>query len=290
MLLRIKATGKTGHLTNRGLAGFVPVLPVRVASFSMKHYLLAVWSSSATQMLMGALLSALIAGILDWAKRPKLDIRIYTLPHNVKQYGIKREILAEYTVVLVEVRNTKRWPKFWPRQTAVGATARISFHDTSSCENLFENRAMRGRWASQPQPETVVVTGEEIRLSNDPSLISIHPSIDIAWGESEQLDIACRFIGDDCAYGFSNENYYDEDRVYRAKRWKITAPVCLVRVEVRSVGERATEVFRLRHITGSDTLKLTSATRQQRKRLRSAIEGTDLDMRLVDYIETSNQM
>ena len=251
----------------------------------MKNHLSAVWSSSATQMILGAIVSAIVTIILDWAKRPKLDIQVYVLPNRVKQYGLKREVLAEYNAVLVEVCNRKRWPKFWPRQTAVSVSAQISFHDTSSCQNLLDNRAMRGRWASQPQPETVVVTGEEKRLSNDPSLVSVHPSIDIAWGESEQLDIACRFIGDDCAYGFSNENYYDEDGLYRAKRWKITAPICLVRVEVRSTGERAIEVFRLRHITGSDTLKLTPASRHQRRRLLNLSKDTDLDLRLVDYIE-----
>lgn len=254
----------------------------------MMNHLLAVWSSSATQMLLGAILSAIVAIILDWAKRPKLSIQVYVLPNRVKQYGLKREILAEYNAVLVEVCNRKRWPKFWPRQTAVGVSARISFHDSSSCQNLFNNRAMRGRWASQPQPETVVVTDEEKKLSNNPSLISIHPSIDIAWGESEQLDIACRFIGDDWAYGFSNENYYDDDCLYRAKRWRITTPICLVRVEVRSTGERATEVFRLRNITGSGTLELTSATRQQRRHLRSLSKDADVDMRLADFIEEPN--
>ncbi len=240
-------------------------------------------------MLLGAILSAMVAIILDWAKRPKLSIQVYVLPNRVKQYGLKREVLAEYNAVLVEVCDRKRWPKFWPRQTAVSVSARISFHDTSSCHNLFDNRAMRGRWASQPQPETVVVHGEEKRLSNDPSLISIHPSIDIAWGESEQLDIACRFIGDDWAYGFSNENYYyDEGAPYRAKRWRIAAPICLVRVEVRSTGERAIETFRLRNITGSGTLKLTPASRQQRRHFCHVSKDADLDLRLVDYVEKPN--
>ena len=219
-------------------------------------------------MFLGALLSALVAVALDWAKRPRFKIKILTLPHRVKQYGVMRNVLAEYDAVLVKVCNPKRWPKFWPRQSAVNVMALISFHDANSGMNLFENRQMRGRWATQPQPEVVIIANGQKQTWSDPSLVSAHPSIDIAWGESEELDVACRFVNEDGAYGFSNENYYDEAGLYRVKRWHIKASVCLVRIEVRGTGEKRVEVLEMRNIKGTGKLKLLPSTRHKKKLVR----------------------
>ena len=170
----------------------------------------------ATQMAIGALISALVSILLEWKKRAKVRVWIDPdVPEHVTQRDAERTAVARYEAVRLIVANQKRLPKFWPRQSLTRASARISFHDAHTGADLF-GRAMKGRWASLPQPEIVLFINNKKTTLSDLSLISSAPELDIPWGEQEELDIAARFEND-AVYGWSNENYYDPNGLYQGR-------------------------------------------------------------------------
>jgi hypothetical protein len=221
----------------------------------------ALLRTPAAQMVLGAVISGFVAVLLDWLKRPKLRISIDESRLTLRTVDADGSILENYAAVRVVIANTRRWPRWWPRQTLIRTSALITFHDAQTGADLF-NRKMRGRWASLPQPEVVVLVGEKKMLWPDPALIASVPEIDIPWGEMEPLDIAARFQDDSDAYGWSNDSYYDQQKRYRAERWRLPSDRCLVRVVVQGSGERCTTVFRLVNPNEGD-LRLLPATRAE---------------------------
>jgi hypothetical protein len=214
------------------------------------------------QMVLGAVISGFVAVFLDWLKRPKLEISIDESQLSPKTVNAEGTVLENYTAVRVVVTNTRRWPQWWPRQTLIRAVAQITFHDAQTGADLF-NRTMRGRWASLPQPEVVVLVEGKKTLWADPALIANVPEIDIPWGEVEPLDIAARFQSDSDAYGWSNDSYYDQQKRYRAERWRLPFERCLVKVVVQGSGERCRAVCRLVNPKEGD-LRLVPATRAEK--------------------------
>lgn len=216
----------------------------------------------AAQMVLGAVVSGFVAVILDWLRRPKLTISIGEPPLPVKTVDAEGNILENYTAVRALAANTRRWPRWWPRQTLIRASALITFHDPRTGADLF-NRSMRGRWASLPQPEIMVLVEGKKTLWADPALIANVPEIDIPWGEVEPLDIAVRFQNDSDAYGWSNDSYYDQQKRYRPERWRLPLEGCLVRAIVQGSGERCSAVYRLVN-SKEGGLRLVSATRAEK--------------------------
>jgi len=196
------------------------------------------------QMVLGAVISGFVAVLLDWLKRPKLSISIDESPLSLKTVNAEGSTLENYTAVRVVVANKRRWPRWWPRQTLIRAAAMITFHDEQTGADLFD-RKMRGRWASLPQPEVVVLVEGKKTLWPNPALVSNVPQIDIPWGEVEPLDVANKFQNDSDAYGWSNDSYYDQQERYRAERWRLPLERCLVKVVVRGSGEKCSAVYRL---------------------------------------------
>jgi hypothetical protein len=221
------------------------------------------WESPVFQMLLGAIVSGLVAVFLDFLKRPRLKIFIEEPTLVLKTFDADQNPLEQYKAVRVSVMNTKWWPKSWPRQTLIRARAVITFHSAQTGADL-KDRKMRGRWASLPQPEIAVPVNGKRTLWPDPSLIANVPEIDIPWGGAEPLDIAARFEGDSDAFGWSNENYYNSQELkYRPEGWRLPYDQCLVRVAVQGSGEKACEVFRLRKPKDWDLI-LVPATRVER--------------------------
>ncbi len=219
----------------------------------------------AVQMLLGAVISAAVSVFVLWLSRPKLRISIDE-PQWLKTEDAERNLLEKYRAVRVVATNTKRLPKFWPRQTLIRATASITFHHPQTGANIFDGRQMRGRWASLPQPEVIVLDQGRKILFPDPSLVASIPEIDIPWGGKEPLDIAVRFENESVAYGWSNENYYDLQEQYRPSQWRLPES-CLVKVVVRGSGETCTGIYRLRSMNNGD-FRLVSATRKDRNLVR----------------------
>jgi len=217
----------------------------------------------ATQMLLGSLLSAFVSVLLEWKKRPKVSVSIdQNVPERVTQWDADRNPVVRYEAVRLIVANLKRWPKFWPRQSLIRVSAKITFHDAHTGADLF-GRPMKARWASLPQPEIVLFINNRKTTVSDLSLISNAPELDIPWGEREELDVAARFENEAAVYGWSNENYYDPDGMYRAEKWRITEERCLVKVLLQGSGERSVHVYRMTNVQGN-RLRLDPTTHAER--------------------------
>jgi hypothetical protein len=244
----------------------IAIMLTVIASRGLVRPALDILKNPALQIILGAVISAGVSVLVMWLSRPKVKISIDE-PQCLRTKNAEGEVLEKYRAVRVVVANTKRFPRFWPRQTVIRATASITFHKDQTGKKLFDGRRMRGRWASLPQPEVVVLDNDgNRRLFPDPSLAANIPEIDIPWGEKEPLDIAVRFENEPLAYGWSNENYYDPEERYRAKQWCLREN-CLVKVVVRGSGETSKGIYRLISKQAGD-FRLDHASRRDRKLVR----------------------
>lgn len=148
-------------------------------------WILDALNNPALQMLLGAVVSAVVSVFVIWLSRPKLKLFIDE-PFFGQTADADRNPREKYRAARVVVANIKRFPKFWPRQTLIRTIASITFHDAETGANIFDGRQMRGRWASLPQPEVIVLVDGKKVLLPDPSLVASIPEIDIPWGKKSR--------------------------------------------------------------------------------------------------------
>ena len=232
-----------------------------IPSGSLFHALL---SSPLVQMFAGALISIATTVFLDAQRRPKLVIEIVETPpnHRPATKDPAGNVIDYYQAVGVVVKNVKRLPLNWPRQTVQRATAEISFLDAVTGANLC-GRSMRGRWTDAAEPETASIEDGKRSFSGNQSVIHVIPEVDIPWGAAEKLDIAARFEKERIVYGWNNQNYYDHRRRYRNDEFSLAANRCLVKVVVSGSGERVAEVFALVNVDGMP-VRLENPTRVEK--------------------------
>lgn len=121
---------------------------------------------------------------------------------------------------------------------------------------------MNVRWAGSPQPipiQAFMQDGTQIQIV-DPMRMTLDSRIDVYPGESEGelLDIAGRFDDDEECYGWNNETYFCATP-WRNPDWRLPHGRYLVKVTVRSSGQRCLGVFRLINDVPRKDCRLESA-------------------------------
>ena len=119
---------------------------------------------------------------------------------------------------------------------------------------------MTGRWSGPVEPiPTIQVSGErnQIFISNlgsstDTTRKDIYP------GEGESLDIAARFDDDDACFGWNDEAYFSKP-AWRNSKWKLLPGRYLVKIELTSAGDKATQIYRLINDTDITSFRLEHA-------------------------------
>ena len=92
--------------------------------------------------------------------------------------------------------------------------ATVTFHDISNGHAIF-GEPMEARWAGSPEPVFPRIrdlTGKETSLLYDVERILAPSRVDIYPGESETLDLAVRYDGEDQCFGWNNESYFNNMR------------------------------------------------------------------------------
>ncbi len=168
------------------------------------------------------------------------------------QYPAKQ---GRFLYLLITNQALPRVARWMSRSAAVECHGDISFHRLDDGCNVFAD-SMLARWTGSTEPPFIQNATDKMRFDKD-WVRSLHRR-DIQPGNSERIDVAAQFDDDESCYGFSNENYFSEPP-WRTPRWKIPPGSYIVRVEIRSGGERFVECFRLHNSGARKALKLEGA-------------------------------
>lgn len=194
------------------------------------------------EIIIGAVIAIAITIFIEVMRKPKL--RIYIDDHHDRTYN-NQYPANEARFLAVRVRNEPlpclaRWMS---RNTASACHAMITFHHLDG-QNVF-GRDMAGRWSRTPEPVPGIITigNQQGVLFDHGRLIGIQ-RIDIPPGEAERLDVAAKFDQDEECYGWSNENYFSNPQ-WKNPSWQLPRNRYLVRILIRSLGERCEATYRL---------------------------------------------
>ena len=210
--------------------------------------------------IIGAVFSIGTAIWIEWLRRPQLSLSIETPPFDkvFDPHLPAREARYLRTVLL----NTplRDWIKWMNRGPALQCQAMITFHHLDG-QNVF-GRTMYGRWSSSPEPIPMPIIGPHGQQQGsliDFTRFTLASRVDVYPGERETLDVAIRLDDGVEAYGWNNEAYFC-DPPWRNSAWELPRGRYLVRVEVRSSGQKCEIYVRLISDRGRSDARLEPAT------------------------------
>lgn len=194
------------------------------------------------EIIIGALIAIAITIFVEIMRKPNLRIDIAD-PHDHAYNNNHPANEGRFLAVFVRNEPLPWLARWMSRNTASACHAMITFHHLDG-QNIF-GRAMAGRWSRTPEPVPGIITiGNQQGVFFDHSRMMGIQRIDISPGEAERLDIAAKFDQDDECYGWSNENYFSTP-LWKNPNWQLPSNRYLVRILVRSLGERCEATFRL---------------------------------------------
>jgi hypothetical protein len=226
-------------------------------------------------VVLGAILSILITIWVENLRRPRLKISIEP-PVNTALVPVLGGAPAPFTSLRVRVLNKSlSWLAGWiERAAAEQCRGEITFHRFADGQNIF-GRAMAARWAGGPQPSPIPIVNVatqqvEHLMLDDQRLGAAGSAIDIYPGDSEPLDVVCRFDTDQQCYGWNNETYFLQPpaQLGRNPNWELGHERYLVKIIVRSSGHTRVAVFQLINDVPTNAFRLQQATSAERSRVK----------------------
>ena len=131
-----------------------------------------------------------------------------------------------------------RWISWvYDRDPALSCRAWITFHHLDG-HRVFD-REMDVRWSETPEP---VVKIQETERGPVARLVNVQHTVDIPPGEYVNIDVVCRFKGEDHCYGWNNESYLYN---WRHPRWKLEKGRYIVKVRIKTGGREFSDAFLL---------------------------------------------
>ncbi len=198
--------------------------------------------STILSIVFGGLITILVAVSIEFLRRPRLSIEIDAPGDNQYPPGYPAQ-RARSVRVRVANRALPRWARFISRSTASQCAAAITLHHLDG--QRVQARVMEGRWAGTPEPVPAPIRiGDQSGLLFDPARALVGQRIDVPAGESEALDVVAKFDDEVQFFGWSNASYFS-DPMWRPSEWRFEPQRLLVRIVVRSIGERCEALFRL---------------------------------------------
>jgi hypothetical protein len=221
--------------------------------------------STGLDIIFGGLVTILITIGVEYFRRPKLALSIEDPPADFDRVNCPARNARH---LRLKLRN-KSLPPFlhWmERNAALQCRGEITFHHLDG-QDVF-GRKMSIRWASSPQPVPRQITdlrGEVRFLLNDSGRATTD-TMDVYPGEEEVFDVAAKFDEEPECYGWNNEAYFF---AWRNPNWKLPAGRYLVRVVIRSSGQKCYGKFRLINDVVRTDSRLEHATPEDKLKLRS---------------------
>jgi hypothetical protein len=228
----------------------------------------------AASVVLGGILTILVAMFVEQLRRPKLSLSIGTPPIDV-QYPEDRPAREMRSVNVWLSNKPLPWFARWmTRAPALQCRGTITFHHLDG-QNVF-GRVMEARWSNSVQPAPLEGTGivsrkqpnssviaDDLKIHIiDPMRLSLKSRIDVYPGEKEELNVAVRLDDDQACYGWNNETYFSTPP-WRNEKWKLGPERYLIEVIVSSSGSRCVGVFCLINDVARTDFRLEAATRDQ---------------------------
>lgn len=129
---------------------------------------------------------------------PKLKITPGETEDGRRADGVRLKYLH---LMVTNVPEKHRWV---PQKTAYSCHGNVTF---SSTDNSFKSNPMPIRWDGNPEPLKDIIINGEIKQILERSLLRLSRYVDIPPEEKEQITIALRIYGEDCAFGWTGESY-----------------------------------------------------------------------------------
>ena len=173
----------------------------------------------------------------------------------------------EFRSLRIDVSNAARpWTILAP---AVACRARIEFYNAADGHNVF-GRPMVGRWANSPAPEPTIsqMPGGAIVAILDVDKFNRESRLDIYPAETEPLDVAVRFKGDQKCYGWNNKSTLHPKG--RVPQWELSSGVFIAKVTVTVSGKPHVRYFRIHNEGPHEAFRLELASANEVKRIRNA--------------------
>jgi hypothetical protein len=216
--------------------------------------------------LIGALLAILTTITVEWFRKPALRLHI-AQPHD-NDYSSRPGSPAQKARFLYLSVHNLSLPyllKWMSRNPATDVWGIISYHHIDDGQDVF-GRSMAVRWSGSTEPPRAATGGV---VMDSEWLRSIHRR-DIQSGEEEPIDVAARFDDDRLCYFWSNENYFSNPQ-WRNTRWELGPGRYIVRVEIRSSGQKFVDCFRLCNEGTRDSFRLEPANPGDEKKIQARI-------------------
>jgi hypothetical protein len=142
------------------------------------------------------------------------------------------------------VRNNPRKAFFVPRRTAQGVHGSITFFDDRG--QRVSEKDMPIRWDGAPEPLKYDVRNGQVEILPDPKLVRVSRFIDIYPDEKESLSPAVKIEGEDKAYGWTSESYFEE---WRHPDFELPEGDYVARVSLKCGDQLVEEDFRFSNPT-----------------------------------------
>lgn len=215
------------------------------------------------EAVLGMLVGAFLIVRVEELRKPVLKLRL--LPSHTAPYPEGRPAKVGYVVTLAVSNEVLPWWGRWmSRSAAEQCRADISFHHMDG-QDVF-GRSMVAKWVRTPEATPLPIHrphGELLGVLVDSERIFREPRIDIAPGESSNLDVAVRFDDESECYGWNMDSYRFG---WRNPNWRLDPGRYLVCVRVFSGDQSCTGLFRLLNDVPTNAFRLEPAIASDRVR------------------------
>lgn len=219
--------------------------------------------------ILGAILAILTTIFVEYLRRPRLQLAI----GPVEEQNYIGHPANHKRALRLKVENLPlpKWAGWMSRNPALQCGGYITFHHLDG-QNVF-GRSMIIRWPESPEPIPLIfrIDGKEAHIL-DPARITLEQRKDVFPGESEIIDVACRYDNDEECYGWNNESYFS-DPAWRNPSWKLSRGRYLVSITIASSGQKCMGLFRLINDVGIKDFRLENALPQDYDNLKKAIDN-----------------
>lgn len=193
-------------------------------------------------VVLGAIVAIFITIAIESQRKPRLEL--HHADHHDSIFPPGRPATDVRFLALELYNKPLPWIFRWmSRNAALQCHGFITFHHLDG-QDVF-GRAMPVRWSGSPEPVPIhfQINNTQVLIA-DPAKLSQISRIDVYPGESQRLDVAAKFDGDEECYGWSNESYFSNP-VWRNPDWRLPPGRYLANVTVISSGEKVQRFFRL---------------------------------------------
>jgi hypothetical protein len=223
-------------------------------------------------VILGAILSILITIWVEYLRKPKLNFQKSNISdQDYSLFPEKRPAnKARFLSVVIENKPLSSVVRWLSRSAALQCHAEITYYHLDG-QNVF-GRAMTARWSGLVEPiPTIQISGErnQIFISNVGQNISTTRK-DIYPGEGASLDIAARFDNDVDCFGWNDEAYFSNP-AWRNPKWKLLPGRYIVKIELTSAGDKATNLYRLINDTDITSFRLEQVQQDDIKKILGKI-------------------